>query len=216
MFYFDRVAPGTLELVKKSQTNGALVVFEPSGIKDERLFAECLKAAHVVKYANDRIEGIHDIVSKAKVPVEIETLGAKGLRLRVRANGRAGAWKDLPAFSAPELRDAAGAGDWTTAGLIHGLMTSGNSVEESVSDTEAVILATRLGQALAALNCGFEGARGLMYAVDAKRALDLAGAVVRGTKEPSVDALQLQSKNRVNGHPDQACLTCSGSKALHS
>lgn len=214
VFYFDRVAPGTVELVKKSRANGALVVFEPSGIKDERLFAECLKVAHVVKYANDRIEGIHDVVSKAKVPVEIETLGAKGLRLRVRANGRQGAWKDLPAFSAPELRDAAGAGDWTTAGLIHGLMTSGSSVEQCVSDAEAVILATRLGQALAALNCGFEGARGLMYAADAKSALDLAGAVVRGAKEPRVDALQ--SSKHANGHSEKACLTCSGARALHS
>ena len=118
VFYFDRVALGTLELARKSRATGALVVFEPSGIKDERHFGECLKTAHVVKYANDRIEGIHDVVAKAKVPIEIETLGAKGLRLRVRTNGRVGAWKDLPAFSAPELRDAAGSGDWTTAGSL--------------------------------------------------------------------------------------------------
>ncbi len=214
VFYFDRVAPGTLELAQKSRANGALVVFEPSGIKDERLFAECLSAAHVVKYANDRIEGVHDVVAKAKVPVEIETLGAKGLRLRVRRNGRLGEWKDVPAFSAPELRDAAGAGDWTTAGLIHGLMTGGTSVDQIVADADAVVLATRLGQALAALNCGFEGARGLMYAADAKRVLDLAGAVVKGTKTPSVEAVQ--SKRRTNGHTEKACLTCSGARALHS
>ncbi len=214
VFYFDRVAPGTLELAQKSRANGALVVFEPSGIKDERLFAECLKTAHAVKYANDRIEGVHDVVAKAKVPIEIETLGAKGLRLRVRTNGRVGAWKDLPAFSAPELRDAAGSGDWTTAGLIHGLMTNGASVDKVVADSNAVVLATRQGQALAAVNCGFEGARGLMYAADAKRVLDLAGAIVKGTKEPSVAALQ--SNKRANGrNDDKTCLTCSGARALH-
>jgi fructokinase len=214
VFYFDRVAPGTLELARESRANGALVVFEPSGVKDERLFAESLKAAQVVKYANDRIEGIHDVVAKAKVPIEIETLGAKGLRLRVRANGRLGAWKDLPAFSAPELRDAAGAGDWTTAGLIHGLMTSGNVIEQVVSDADAVVLATRRGQVLAALNCGFEGARGLMYAADAKLVLDLTGAVVKGKTEPSVEAVQ--STMRTNGHAAKACLTCSGARALHA
>jgi fructokinase len=214
VFYFDRVAPGTLEIAQKSRANGALVVFEPSGIKDERLFAECLKAAHVVKYANDRIEGIHDVVAKAKVPIEIETLGAKGLRLRVRTNGRVGAWKDLPAFSAPELRDAAGSGDWTTAGLIHGLMTNGAAVEKVVADSNAVVLAARQGQALAALNCGFESARGLMYAADAKRVLDLAGAIIKGTKEQSVAALQ--SNLRANGrNDDKTCLTCSGARALH-
>jgi len=214
VFYFDRVAPGTLELARTSRASGALVVFEPSGIKDERLFAECLKVAHVVKYANDRIEGVHDVVAKAKVPVEIETLGAKGLRLRVRANGRAGTWKELQAFSAPELRDAAGAGDWTTAGLIHGLMGRRASACEAVADVGAVVLATQQGQALAALNCGFEGARGLMYVADPKRVLELAAAIVKGTKEPSVANVQL--KKRVNGHStDKACLTCSGARALH-
>jgi fructokinase len=215
VFYFDRVAPGTLELAQKSRANGALVVFEPSGIKDERLFAECLKAAHVVKYANDRIEGVHDIVAKAKVPVEIETLGAKGLRLRVRAHGRAGAWNELPAFSAPALRDAAGAGDWTTAGIIHSLMSNRAAADAAVADVDAVVLATQQGQALAALNCGFEGARGLMYVADAKRVIELAAAIVKGTKEPSV--AEVQSKRRVNGNSNnRACLTCCGARALHS
>jgi fructokinase len=214
VFYFDRVAPGTLELAQKSRAKGALVVFEPSGIKDDRLFAACLKTAHIVKYANDRIEGIHEVVAKAKVPIEIETLGAKGLRLRMRTNGRVEAWKDLPAFSAPELRDTAGSGDWTTAGLINGLIASGQTSEKMVSDAEALILAIRQGQALAALNCGFEGARGLMYAADAKRVLDLADAVVKGTKEPSVESVQ--SKKRSNSHTDKTCLTCSGARALHS
>ncbi|MDP3275614.1 MAG: PfkB family carbohydrate kinase [Deltaproteobacteria bacterium] len=214
VFYFDRVAPGTLEIAKKSRANGALVVFEPSGIKDERLFAECLKVAHVVKYSNDRIEGVHDVIAKAKVPIEVETLGAKGLRLRVRSNGRVGAWHDLPAFAAPELRDAAGSGDWTTAGLIHGLMTSSSSVEEAVSKPNVVVLATRTGQALAALNCGFEGARGLMYAVDAGRAFELVGAIVEGTKEPSVAALHTNNHANRNGD-DKASFNCSGAQALH-
>jgi fructokinase len=214
VFYFDRVAPGTLELAKKSRANGAFVVFEPSGIKDERLFAECLKATHVVKYANNRIDGIHDAIAMAKVPVEIETVGAKGLRLRVRVHGRAGTWKELPAFSAPELRDAAGAGDWTTAGLIHALMGNRSSSDDAVADADAVVLATRLGQALAALNCGFEGARGLMYVADAKRILELSTAIVKGTKEPGV--IELLSKKRSNSHAsDKVCLTCSGSRALH-
>ena len=213
-FYFDRVAPGTLELAQNSRATEALVVFEPSGIKDEQLFAECLKTAHVVKYASDRIEGVSELVAKAKVPIEIETLGAKGLRLRIRTNGRVGAWKDYPAFDAPELRDAAGSGDWTTAGLIHGLVTTGASVEKAVADLNAVVLATRQGQALAALNCGFEGARGLMYATDATGALDLASEIVRGIKTPGIAALKV--KMRADRRSDnKKCLTCSGARALH-
>lgn len=214
VFYFDRVAPGTLELAQGSRARGALVVFEPSGIKEERLFAECLKSAHVVKYANDRIDGIHDVVTKAKVPVEIETLGAKGLRLRVRTFGRAGLWQDLPAFSPPDLRDSAGSGDWTTAGLIYGLMTNGGPVEKLVTNVAAVVGATRYGQALAALNCGFEGARGLMYEAKASAVLELAGAIAKGTKEPSV--VTVEPSKRANGRrKHKVCLTCSGARALH-
>lgn len=211
VFYFDRVTPGTLDLAKKSRANGALVVFEPSGIKDERLFAECLEAAHVVKYANDRIKGVHEVVAKAKVPVEIETLGAKGLRMRVLSKGRAGAWKELPAFSAPEFRDAAGAGDWTTAGLIHGLMSTHASSDQAVADADTVLRSIRQGQALAALNCGFEGARGLMYVADAKHVLDIVAALIAGDKDVRVVEVQ-SKKGRSN---DKACLTCSGARALH-
>lgn len=216
VFYFDRVAPGTLELAQKSRANGALVVFEPSGIKDERLFASCLKTAHVVKYANDRIKGIYDVVANARVPIEIETLGAKGLRLRVRTKGRTGAWKDLPAFSAPEMRDAAGSGDWTTAGMIHGLMrNSSGSVDQVVADLDAVVLAIRQGQAFATLNCGFEGARGLMYAANAKRVVDLTGAIVKGTKESSEAALP--TKRHATGRGDKkVCPICSNDRALHA
>jgi fructokinase len=214
VFYFDRVAPGTLELAQRSRERGALVVFEPSGIKDERLFTDCLKASHIVKYANDRIKGAHEIVTKAKVPVEIETHGAKGLRLRVRANGQTGAWKELAAFSAPELCDAAGAGDWTTAGIIHGLMGRRTSADKAIADIDALVLATQQGQALAALNCCFEGARGLMYVATSKRVIEVAAAIAKGTNMPSV--AQVQSKKPVNEHStEKGCLMCLGTRALH-
>ncbi len=215
VFYFDRVAPGTLELAKRSRAAGALVVFEPSGIKDERLFSECLKVAHIVKYASDRMSGIHGFITRAKVPIEVETRGAKGLRLRVRADGRAGAWTELTAFSASDLRDAAGSGDWCTAGLIHGLMDQGSAVARVVNDENAVVRAIRQGQALAALNCGFEGARGLMYAADARRVLDLARAIVEGTKKP--EALTVRKGRGVSGRRKaDACVLCSSHHGLHS
>jgi len=209
VFYFDRVAPGTLELAQSSRAKGALVVFEPSGIKDERIFTDCLKAAHIVKYSNERMEGVHDLVSRAKVPVEIETLGDRGLRVRVRANGRAGSWMDLSAYSAPELRDAAGSGDWCTAGMVQRLLGNGGPVEQVLTDADAVVAATRYGQALAAINCGFEGARGLMYAADAKRVLNLASAIVGGRDTPRELAAATASRAR-DGRKTSTCLACSG------
>lgn len=215
VFFYDRVAPGPLELARKSRENGALVVFEPSGIKDEKLFAECLRTAHVVKYANDRLDGVHDLVAKVKVPVEIETLGDKGLRFRMCVNRHAGEWKDIKAYSAPVLRDASGSGDWTTAGLIHGLMCRRTSAENAVAGADAIMKAIRQGQALAALNCGFEGARGLMYVAEATRILNLAASITKGIKKPRIP--ELKGKARISGRTSyKVCLTCSGDRALHA
>jgi fructokinase len=212
VFFFDRVAAGTLELARKSRENGALVVFEPSGIKDERLFTESLRAAHLVKYSNERIAAVHELVAASKVPVEIETLGARGLRLRVRNKGRMGSWIDLPAFSAPELLDAAGSGDWCTAGLVKHLLSSDAPIDELVSDADAVVEATRFGQALAALNCEFEGARGLMYAADAQRVMAFAQAIISGRRGDTSLAGAKKKHVPVRRSSD-TCVVCSS--ALH-
>ena len=99
LFFFDRVAPGTLELAHRSREQGALVVFEPSGIKDEELFVECLKASHVLKYSHERLSGLDALVNRGRVPVEIETLGAEGLRFRLRKSGKT---KDLATFTSSQ------------------------------------------------------------------------------------------------------------------
>jgi hypothetical protein len=79
------------------------------------------------------------------------TEGARGARLRL-ASGR---WQRVGVFPA-DLIDAAGAGDWTTAGMIDKIMGSPRP------PTTAVVKdAVAYGHALAALNCALPGARGL-------------------------------------------------------
>lgn len=181
VFYFDRVAAGTLELARRSRLGGALVVFEPSGVKDERLFLECLKVCHVFKYSHERLQGVGDYTREAEVPVEIETRGADGLRVRSRRGTRAGSWKHLAPFRAPRLLDAAGSGDWCTAGFISRVAPLGSFTD--IPD-QSLAEALRFGQSLAALNCAFAGARGLMYAMAPDAAL-LAAA--RVAKDEQVD-----------------------------
>ena len=173
LFFFDRVAPGTLELARRSREQGALVLFEPSGIKDETMFVECLKTSHVLKYSHERLSDLDALVGRARPRVEIETLGAEGLRFRLRRAGRPSAWRNLAVLPALSVRDTAGSGDWCTAGFLARVGRKADAIA-ALEDLEVVVDGLRFGQALAALNCSFDGARGVMYAMGRAAALRAA------------------------------------------
>ncbi len=187
VFFFDRVSRGALELARASAERGALVVFEPSGIRDERLFCEAVGLSHIVKYSHERLGHIRE-VSRYKPPfLEIETLGREGLRYRVR-NGVKGAtrWREMGAYPVRELRDAAGAGDWCTAGILHALGAEGARRLKDATGEE-IESALRLGQALAAVKCGHEGARGAMYSLSRKKLEAAVTGILRGDAPPCVE-----------------------------
>ena len=167
VFFFDRVSRGTLTLARALAKRGAAIVFEPSAVGNPILFREAWSLAHVVKYSHERL---HDLPTEPElgdgVRIQIETLGREGLRYRSGApRCGMGSWQRLEALPAETLLDAAGSGDWCTAGIIHQLFRRDAGSLNTVSDA-GLRSALRYGQALAAWNCGFEGARGGMYSVD--------------------------------------------------
>jgi fructokinase len=68
------------------------------------------------------------------------------------------------AFPVPDLKDAAGSGDWCTAGLLAKIAEKGYKGFAASSD-ERISVAMQYGQALASWNCRYEGPRGGMYAI---------------------------------------------------
>ncbi len=206
LFFFDRVAPGTLELARRSRDQGALVVFEPSGIKDEKLFVECLRVAHVLKYSHERLSGLDALVSRVRLPIEIETLGADGLRVRMRTSGRISAWKHLASLPAPSIRDSAGSGDWCTAGFLARIGGAEADPVARLEDLDVVVDGLQFGQALAALNCSFDGARGLMYATGRAGALRAAERLL-AHDVPMLPQDSLPSP--AGPRSDRACAVCA-------
>ena len=163
VFFFDRVSPGSLTLARRFAKEGALVFFELSASGASRLFQEAVRIAHVVKYSNQRGQGFVEMLAQASPLLQVETLGEDGLRFKWSTDARrTRQWSEMPGFEVVGLRDAAGAGDWCTAGMIAKLGARGVSAFASTSHAE-IEDALRYGQALAAWNCGFEGARGGMY-----------------------------------------------------
>ena len=161
-FYFDRVTPSALKLAAWAKEQGALIMFEPASVNDERSFQRAVDLCHILKYSDERLGHLKDLEETQHPKVIIKTQGEDGLAMRWRNR-----WSSLEAFDAPLFEDAAGSGDWCSAGILHTLGGKGVEIfdEMNKSDLERAV---RLGQGLAALNCSFEGARGMMEFMDIK------------------------------------------------
>ncbi len=166
VYFFDRATAGGIILARVFADQGALVVFEPSSIGNPLLFRQAWETSHVVKYSHERLRELPEIGVEGVPRLQVETLGESGLRYRrVSHVGRAGRWVDMKAFPVESIRDTAGSGDWCTAGFINRAGRGGFDGFRGMTDGD-LRDAFRYGQALASWNCGYEGARGGMYAVD--------------------------------------------------
>ena len=179
VFYFDRASPSALKTAKILKKQGAVIVFEPPRLLHGDVFARCLKIADIVKHCYRQSH--KDTQPDVKIPLEIQTKGADGLRYRAEFLGYED-WKEMEAFPVLNLVDAAGSGDWLTAGLIHALEKSGTKHTPTIKKLESSL---KFGQALASLNCSFTGARGMMYSLKRSHLLSLARKTIADNKSPA-------------------------------
>ena len=188
VFFFDRLSRATIRLATEAASCGAVVVFEPSSRGNERLMAEAISLAHVVKYSDNRLSGISgSMTDDSTVLLEIQTLGERGLKYRHRLGRGSSNWIHLNAVPSARKADSCGSGDWCTAGLIAKVTIGG---QEGLLRTGArgIRSALRYGQALAAWNCSFEGARGGMYAVSRHTFRSQVASLLDGRFENHQDA----------------------------
>ena len=163
VFYFDRAEQSALVMANAMREKGAVVFFEPSSCKHDDLFTECLAASDVVKYSAERISEIpRNPISKSP-RLEIQTLGREGLRYRLKMGTTSpGEWRTIPAYSVGAYVDSTGCGDWCSAGIIDKLCQHGQTQFLGLGE-DVIVKALCYGQALAAVNCQYHGARGPMY-----------------------------------------------------
>ena len=158
-FYFDRISPATVALAEWAKKNGAVVLFEPSSIGEDGLFERAVDACHILKFSHERFRKDTELAQAREPNLVVRTLGKGGLEARWK-----GRWSRFAPFVAPRVVDTAGAGDWCSVALLHVLAQKGAKGLTAAQKGD-IERALRLGQALAALSCGFEGARGLMTAL---------------------------------------------------
>ncbi|HEV2416255.1 MAG TPA: hypothetical protein VGX94_00465 [Terriglobia bacterium] len=139
-----------------------------------------MSVAHVLKYSTDFSERIRPFLAESKALLEIETLGAAGLRYRMRLSRSEGRhWDQVEALDPGRVIDRGGAGDWCSVGIIERLCASGLDALRNVTQRK-IHDGLRFGQALAAWTCAFEGARGGMYSIDKKSFRTQIGKILSG------------------------------------
>lgn len=162
VFYFDRLNPGTFELAQGLKSQGTIICFEPSSIKDRDQFEQFLGITDILKYSHERLPDYKGLFRSSRCFLEIETRGKDGLLYRSKNNSDPNHWHPISGFLLEEIQDAAGAGDWCTAGIIH-MLCAGGREELYKSGVKLQNKALQFGSALGAMNCFYDGARGLMY-----------------------------------------------------
>jgi sugar/nucleoside kinase (ribokinase family) len=195
VFFFDRASPGAIFLAKTYSDAGSLIVFEPSGHADEKLQKAALELAHICKYSREQFDA-QPFGRGTKPLLEIQTMGGDGLRYRTSLANNNGEWRKIGAVALDQMKDSAGAGDWLSAGLIFQFGQKGLAGFRS-SSSETLAYAFDFGQALAAWNCQFEGARGGMYSVTKAQFQKEVIRLIAGehvSKDTSAEILSLRTR----------------------
>lgn len=190
VFYFDRAVPAALRLAEHFRSEGALVMFEPNNSTERDLFERGVTVAHILKHTGEAGIRLRDVACPW---LHIETLGPNGLRFRLDG----GTWEVRDAYQIDSLADSSGAGDWCSAGLLH---TLGKDWVGDLSEItkEQINQGLSYGQALAALNCLYEGARGTLYEIPREQ---LASALARPSQFLANDPNPFDDTNIETEHP---------------
>jgi len=178
VYYFDRASPGAIKGAEIAKASGGIVVFEPSSFNNHTQLLRSVHVADIIKYSSERSKGIGiDELNAEKI--YIETHGSAGLRYKLPRNTDASAdWHWVRPYSNSTVVDSSGAGDWTTAGMIHFLSVMAS--KDTHIDFKCIENALMFGQALATLNCSFYGARGIMYNMAAEQVILSAHTLAAG------------------------------------
>jgi len=165
VFYADRVSESIILAMEEAKRAGALIFFEPASADDE-LFVRAVRYATVIKLSDETVG--NSVADEDLDPrtIVIRTHGARGLTV---SNGSVRRY--FPSSFAPRVVDTCGSGDMVTTGLLDLVLK--RWYRDGSWKVEDIFDGVEVGQRLAALNCGFTGARGLFLAAGASHVRDM-------------------------------------------
>jgi fructokinase len=133
-YFFDSPAAGHRYIARELRTMGTTVYFEPSSVST-KADLECVSLSDIVKFSDENVLDT-SFADAFNDKLFVQTRGKDGLRFKLRS----GEWKTLPGIPNDNVIDTEGAGDWTTAAIIYGIVRSGESFAELNEDDLVPIL----------------------------------------------------------------------------
>ena len=163
LFFYDRFSSG-IKLLADVNLDG-WNVYEPNSFRMyENLLNGC-KVADIIKFSEERIpdkicQCLLKDLKTSRTKLVIVSLGRKGVKFSCKKGECWGAWQYLPGIECKKVVDAAGAGDWLTAGFLYKLILEFPHQQEVVNDMVNEKL--QFAQRLAAAACNYIGAQGIL------------------------------------------------------
>ena len=202
-FFFDRATSATVSLAEAAKEAGLLVIFEPPTIPRTANAQNAAKLSNIVKVSQQPRNVMDDWIPTRGPSTEciVETLGSQGARFKVRSKRGWRTWREIPAIEQPRVHDAAGAGDWLTAGIITYLLREGVT-----PDSDTIEAALDYGQRLSAMSLGFYGPHGALVVLGA----ETIGRLTRGDRpvELPTELSGTKPKEHRTSMPGERCQLC--------
>lgn len=178
VLFVDRLSDAVMDLVRVAKAQGSVIVYEPSAKADRPWVADMLQAADVVKYSDERAAAMGVEPDAIAAQLVVVTAGDKGAWWRL--GGVDASWRHQSAMPSTHVVDTCGAGDWFTAGLLHGLYGDTRHPYQPLSPDD-VAFALAGASTLAAWSCGYVGARGALYDAAQDELAEYIGTLTAGS-----------------------------------
>jgi fructokinase len=199
LVFADRMSSFSVQLLER-YAGRSLIMVEPSARGKEGPAARSAELADVLKWSHELTDELHGVMLEPRPgQLQIETLGAEGLRFRVGGEG----WRSSAAPSVDPV-DTAGAGDWLTAAFLDALP----SLRIESLTRARIHAALDQAQAVAALSCLHVGARSLADLPLERMRAD-ADRLRKGDPPPAAVLAPAGRRSRAGG----VCTTCLGPTA---
>ncbi|MDR3169459.1 MAG: PfkB family carbohydrate kinase [Candidatus Peribacteria bacterium] len=168
LFFHDRVSPGVNQIIAEMKKNRKVVMYEPNGFRNAKIFMNHCKKCDIVKFSGSQVpmeiaERIRIDAYNNETKIIINTNGENGLVFAHRKkNGLMTSWQRIPPFTSRQVFDTSGAGDWFTAGFLDKLLRKFSILPTGIEE-EFIVACIEEGKRNAKICCTSLGAQGAFY-----------------------------------------------------